>query len=198
MFFSRFSGKAIYFALSTTILIFILDFIIPPGTAIGALYLASITIIYRQTSKVIFSFATLTTVLIILNVIIFRHKIPDASIYADRIISIVAIWCSTLVAIRYRKLNMIHEAFREKKLKEIEEMLYITNHKVRHPISEIIGLSDLIKDHEDQQEIDYMKFANNIKKPALELDNFTRELSEFLNEIEHREPSLEVKEFIDL
>ena len=197
MVFTGFPNKAISIALSTTILIFIIDYIIPPGTAIGALYLASITIVYRQRRSVILSFATLTTVLIILNVFIFKHQIFNVSIYGDRIISVIGIWCSTLVAIRYRKLSLAHEAFRQKKLNEIEEMLYITNHKVRHPVSEIVGLSDLIDDNGNWHVRDFVEIAKNFKKPAKELDDFTRELSQFLNKIDHRKPLNEVEDFIE-
>ena len=46
--------------------------------------------------------------------------------------------------IRYKLLKSRKEAIKERQKLALEEMLFITNHKVRHPISTLISISKIL------------------------------------------------------
>ncbi|MEO5890961.1 MAG: CHASE3 domain-containing protein [Ferruginibacter sp.] len=67
----------------------------------------------------------------------------------------------------------------------LEEMMFMTSHNVRHPVANILGLSNLLDQsihlpERLKQLIDY------IKQAALSLDIFTRELTTFMSELEKK------------
>lgn len=72
--------------------------------------------------------------------------------------------------------------FQCKHKRDLEEMQFITSHKVRPPIAHIIGLSILITDSCYTQE-DLKKIINMVGKSAQSLDNFTRELTTFIHQM---------------
>lgn len=65
-------------------------------------------------------------------------------------------------------------------IKELEELLIIT-HKIRQPITQILGLSILLNDSCYAQE-DLKKIIDMIGKSAQSLDNFSRELTTFIHQ----------------
>jgi signal transduction histidine kinase len=71
------------------------------------------------------------------------------------------------------------ELFLKEHIKELEEMMFIVSHKVRQPVTHIIGLSNLldlhiVSENELKQSVDY------IKQSAISLDLFTKELTLFI------------------
>ena len=67
--------------------------------------------------------------------------------------------------------------------KGLRKMMYIVSHKIRQPISKIMGLSLLLEEgvenpDEVQEIIDYLKQSSEL------LDGFTRELSQFITKQE--------------
>lgn len=71
----------------------------------------------------------------------------------------------------------------------LEQMLFITSHKVRQPITQIMGMSELLNKSQSTREdllliTDYMKVAVN------SLDSFTKELTLFMNSLHDRFKSI--------
>lgn len=67
-------------------------------------------------------------------------------------------------------------------VKSLEEMIFMTSHEVRHPISQILGISTILEDAvilngEEKELLSYLK------QSALQLDTFTRELTSFMHEL---------------
>ncbi|MDT0642113.1 hypothetical protein RM553_04640 [Zunongwangia sp. F363] len=165
------------------IIVFVIDYHIPPGTAIGVLYLTSITIVFNQKKRVILFCSLVSTFLILLNVYLFKDIIHDNSVYYDRLLSIFGIWASCLIALRYRSLSERHNNYKKKRIEMVEEMLFITNHKVRQSISQIQGLNILL-DHQGSSEQELKEISILLKQPVQDLDDFTRELTRFMIEKE--------------
>ena len=83
------------------------------------------------------------------------------------------------------KEDIEHELFLY--LKELEDMLHLTNHKVRAPLSNCLGLIELLgKDSTDRSKEEITKILTYIKTNILELDDFTKELTNFLDEAKQK------------
>lgn len=69
-----------------------------------------------------------------------------------------------------------------KYLNELEDMLHLTNHKVRAPLTTCLGLIQLLdkKSGNSQKDEELMEILIHIKNSILTLDDFTRELTHFL------------------
>lgn len=90
--------------------------------------------------------------------------------------------------VKSTELNRINSKLKiaEKKLKEflkeLAEVKYITSHKVRQPIANILGFSNIID--ETMISSDELKLSLNcIKESAIALDIFTKELTEYISKI---------------
>lgn len=62
---------------------------------------------------------------------------------------------------------------------KLEEMLHMTSHKVRQPVTQILGISNLL-DKPVNSESDLKVIAGGMKTAAISLDHFTRELTQFI------------------
>jgi signal transduction histidine kinase len=60
-----------------------------------------------------------------------------------------------------------------------EEMMFMTSHKLRYPITQIIGLSDLLEDELSQE----TKVIGYSKESIASLDTFSRELTMFIHDL---------------
>jgi signal transduction histidine kinase len=67
--------------------------------------------------------------------------------------------------------------------KGLEEMMFITSHKVRQPIAHILGISNLLDTSNNYTPDELNKIVGYIKKSATSLDSFTRELTQFMTDI---------------
>ncbi len=67
---------------------------------------------------------------------------------------------------------------------DLEQMMFITSHKVRHSITQIIGISMLIDEKQSKTESE--ELIGYIKVPIADLDLFTRELTMFIYDIKNR------------
>jgi len=67
--------------------------------------------------------------------------------------------------------------------KGLEEMMFITSHKVRQPIAHILGISNLLDSSNNYSPDELNKIVGYIKKSATELEHFTRELTDFMTDI---------------
>lgn len=67
--------------------------------------------------------------------------------------------------------------------KGLEEMIFITSHKVRQPIAHILGISNLLDSSNNYTPDELNKIVGYIKKSAISLEFFTRELTDFMTDI---------------
>lgn len=68
---------------------------------------------------------------------------------------------------------------RIKFIKGLEEMLYMTSLKVGQPVSNILGLSNLLSD-ETLDQVELKEICDFMKESAMQLDEFTTELRTFI------------------
>lgn len=74
------------------------------------------------------------------------------------------------------------EKFQKENLLWLEEMMFIVSHKIRQPVANILGISNLL-DNTNNSPVDLKKMIAFMKLSALSLDNFTKELSAFICKI---------------
>ena len=67
----------------------------------------------------------------------------------------------------------------------LEEMMFMTSHKVRQPVANILGLSNLL-DQSINSPDKLGQLVGYIKESALSLDTFTRELTTFMSNLEKK------------
>ena len=85
--------------------------------------------------------------------------------------------------IAYNELKKTEEFLKEY-IKGIEEMMFITSHKVRQPVAQILGISMLLNTTINYSHDELKKIVGYIKGSATTLDDFTRELSIFMADLE--------------
>ncbi|WP_281298327.1 diguanylate cyclase [Flavobacterium limnophilum] len=68
----------------------------------------------------------------------------------------------------------------------LEKMMFLTSHKVRQPIANIIGFSNMLDQTTSSPE-ELNQLVSCIKEAAITLDNYTRELSSFIRELVQKE-----------
>ena len=84
--------------------VFIIDLIVPLGVAIGVLYLCCFSFIIGESRKTIIVFTIITILLILLDPLIyFSIQEINWMVITNRIISIIAIIITALMALKYRK-----------------------------------------------------------------------------------------------
>ena len=73
------------------------------------------------------------------------------------------------------------ELEREEYTNSLKEMLFMTSHKVRQPVTQILGVSHMLSSARlSQEELD--KIVGHMQQSALSLDSFTKELTKFMHE----------------
>lgn len=72
------------------------------------------------------------------------------------------------------------DAKREQHIKVLEEMLFMTSHKVRQHIANILGLSNILYSSKNEPE-EFKIVVDYLKKSALNLDKVTQELNLFIH-----------------
>lgn len=73
-----------------------------------------------------------------------------------------------------------------KYLKGLEKMLFMTSHKVRQPVANILGISYLL-DKNLVTIAELGKIVNYMKQSVLSLDIFTKELTTFIENLKHED-----------
>jgi hypothetical protein len=71
---------------------------------------------------------------------------------------------------------------RTKFIQGLEEMLYMTSLKVGQPVSNILGLSDLLAD-ETLDQVELKEICDFMKESAIQLDEFTTELTTYIQNL---------------
>lgn len=67
-------------------------------------------------------------------------------------------------------------------IKELEDMLHITSHKIRAPLCTCLGLINMLENEEDIEAEDLKKIFTYMKLSIADLDSFTHELTSFLSQ----------------
>jgi len=70
-------------------------------------------------------------------------------------------------------------------IKSLEEMLFMTSHKVRQSVANILGLADQLEDFINSPD-EIIKMICFTKESALSLDDFTKELTTFIHEVKEK------------
>ena len=73
-----------------------------------------------------------------------------------------------------------------KYLKGLEKMLFMTSHKVRQPVANILGVSNLLDNNLTSPD-ELGKIVGYMKQSAMSLDTFTKELTTFIQDLKHEE-----------
>ena len=74
------------------------------------------------------------------------------------------------------------EENQKKYIKGLDEIMFMTSHRVRQPIANIIGFSNIL-DLSTSSSDEIKKSVDYIKESAITLDIFTKELSTFISEL---------------
>jgi signal transduction histidine kinase len=77
------------------------------------------------------------------------------------------------------------ETERNTYVKGLEEMIYMTSHKVRQPVSNILSFSELLESTTISQ-VDLLQISQYMKQSAINLDVFTRELTLFIENLKKK------------
>jgi hypothetical protein len=173
------------FAFIGMLLIFILDFFLPLGLSVSLLYLICFLMIIRETKRTILFFFVLASFLIVLDLVIIYRVDIGWKEFLDVGMSILAIGVGAAMSIRHRTLLEKTNAERAAYVKSLEEMLFLTSHKVRKPVATCMGLMNVFNMENPEKE-DLKVIFGHLKSSATDLDLFTRELTTFIGEIESK------------
>lgn len=67
-------------------------------------------------------------------------------------------------------------------VKNLEKMLFMVSHEVRHPVSQILGIVQILQDYSTVDE-ECTELISSLKVSAEDLDIFIKRLSSFMNEL---------------
>ncbi|MGZ5243026.1 MAG: PAS domain-containing protein [Bacteroidia bacterium] len=84
----------------------------------------------------------------------------------------------------YKELKLAEEC-QEEYIQGLKEMMYMTSHKLRVPITNILGISEVL-DQTIQTSEKLKKIVDYIKRSALIMDDFTKELSVTMESLEQK------------
>jgi hypothetical protein len=178
-------------AIIALLLVFIIDLFIPLGVAIGVLYILCLFLVSAENKKTIITFALITTALTIFKFIVFQNPDTNYIPYLNRSITVVVLWIITILSIRHRDLIEKNETEHKMYTKEIEQLLFMTNHKIRQPVVNCMGLLDVI-DHHNPSKEEMIKICEHLKKTAHNLNDFSIELNNTLAEMTAKHKSWDI------
>lgn len=136
------------FGMFCLLLVCILDYFTPLDVAVGILYTSLILFSLRETKKTILLLSTIATLLIIINFLYF-NAISNTSHWVfpvNRLISIIGLWVTTTVALNYKNLQESLLKERVAYTETLEEVLFVTSHRVKKPVANIIKIVEIMED----------------------------------------------------
>lgn len=161
--------------------VFTIDLLIPLGISMGVMYLFSLFLVVSKNKTTILWFASLATVLTITKLLLFQNISTNYMPFVNRGLTVIVLWLMAFLAIRYRRLVEKRQSDRANYTKELEQMLYMTNHQIRQPITNCLGLIDVL-DYKNPSKEELMRIYIHLKTSAMNLDAFSKELNQFLSE----------------
>ena len=175
------------FAAASLLVVFILDIVAPPAFVVDILYVCCILLMFRESPRAIIIFSIIASLLIIVDVVLFDIKLKlGPSFWANRTMSILAIVITSNLAIRFRRLDRISRLKEQQHLEALEEILFITSHRVRKSVANIIGLADLGDADPTLSAKDLKKRCQYLSFSAIELDTIIKELNNFIEQSERQ------------
>jgi signal transduction histidine kinase len=79
----------------------------------------------------------------------------------------------------------VSEELLKEQVKGLGEMMFMTSHKVRQPITTILGISQLLE-QEVHSESELKELFMHLKVCAISLDTFTRELTDLISNLKQK------------
>ncbi|MBD3748681.1 MAG: hypothetical protein IE931_04215 [Sphingobacteriales bacterium] len=76
------------------------------------------------------------------------------------------------------------ETYLKYRIRDLEKMTFITSHKVRQPVANILGLVEIIEKQQSKEEL--LESIGFMKKSAEDLDLFIKELSLFVSDLKDK------------
>ncbi|MEJ5995934.1 hypothetical protein WG904_16010 [Pedobacter sp. Du54] len=87
-----------------------------------------------------------------------------------------------LIAI-YKNLKKA-ETYQKEYIKGLEKMMYLISHRVRQPVCQIVGISNLLETPNSAEEV--KKMLGYIKASASSLDVFTKDLTKLIKKLKNK------------
>lgn len=160
---------------------------------IGILYMASFPIIMHESKKTIIYITCLSTTLIILNYIYFSSisSNPQWMFPINRIISVIGLWVAATIVLDYKKVHTQLSNQTTSYTETLEEIIFITSHKVRNPVTNIVKIVELMDDENlTEQNLKEMMFY--LHKSVKDLESATREMTDNICDKEYNQNVLSV------
>lgn len=163
--------------------IFLLDLIIPLGVAVGALYVCAILLVIRERKKVILIFAVVASLIAITKFLIFLTAQTSWMVYVNRFISLIVIWATAFLAMRYRALDEKEKreaVLIEQKNKELEQFVYIASHDLKEPLRTVESVAGLLEEeyHEKFDETG-KRYIHYISASVVRMRNLIKDLLDY-------------------
>lgn len=176
---------SIYWGLISLALVFTLDMLAPLGIAVGVLYIFSFVIVNPKKDSTILIFSGLVIGLVFFKYLInYNTFLLDDFAFYNRIITMAVIILITLISISYRRLTALANEERRKYQEELEKLVFVISHDLRKPITTCMGIVNLIENDKEMKLEELRKMLEHLKAGAIELDVYTRNLTEKISELE--------------
>ena len=178
-----YSYKIPYIAAICLVGVFVINTLFPFILIGDLLYLGCVVIVFQQTKQIIVGFSVAAFLLIAANVIMNNNAGKISALeWANHMLSLgLAVFIMVYIAVNERKQNQLAREKEQRYLQSLEEMLFMTSHKVRKPVANMIGLMALLTDDDSvpsDEELDvYFKYMG---VAVIEVDDFLKELSAFI------------------
>lgn len=167
---------------SIVLIIFVVDLIVPLGVAIAVLCIIPLVISYTLDKDKIIRLAIICSILTLIDTTDYYHIEMYYSVFTNKFLSILSIWISCFIILRYKEILLQKDTEKQKYLKSITEMLFQVSHQVRSPISRMQGLTNHIDSKAISKE-ELESLSIYLKDSVTELDIFTRTLTASLEKI---------------
>lgn len=80
------------------------------------------------------------------------------------------------------------EKYQKQYIKGLEKMMYLISHRVRQPISQIVGISNLLQSPQNSDE-EVKQMVKHVRTSASRLDSFTRDLTNLIEKLSYKHSS---------
>ncbi len=77
------------------------------------------------------------------------------------------------------------EEFLRNYINGLEKIMFMTHHKLRQPVANILGMASVIEEYANSPET-LQKIVGYMKQSAIDLDTFSRDLSKFVADLDQR------------
>lgn len=176
--------KIPYIAAVGLVAVFTINTLFPFILIGDLLYLACVVLVFQQTKQIIVGFSIAAFLLIAANIVMHDNAGKISTLeWANHILSLaLAIFIMVYIAVNERKQNQLAKRKEQRHLESLEEMLFMTSHKVRKPVANIMGLMTLMTDDNDLSEAELQTYFKYLNVAVMEVDDFLKELSTFIEQ----------------